>query len=305
MKYIIICGPTCSGKTGLGVELALRFNGEIISADSRQIYEETSIGTAKPRPAECRGVKYHLIDFLNLDQRFSAHQFAVMAADLIKEICERRKAPFVVGGTGLYLEALTKGLFDSPEPDYEYRRQLEELARNKGTKNLHKLLAEVDHISAARIKTNDRVRLIRALEIFKLTGKPLSALRDIRQPSLPARPLWIGLAPNRAKLYEKISDRVDKMIENGLEEEVLGLKSLQDKLRRRKLVGYADMVEFLFDKKLTRSQAIEKFKQRHRNYAKRQLTWFRKVSEIHWFDPDDRQFSANVVKQCADYLKKA
>jgi tRNA dimethylallyltransferase len=305
MKYIIICGPTCSGKTSLGVDLALRFNGEIISADSRQIYMEVSIGTAKPRPVECRGINYHLIDFLDLDQQFSAHQFAVRAAELVKQITAEGKVPFVVGGTGLYIEALTKGLFDSPEPNHEYRRQLEEMAGNKGTENLHKMLAELDPVSAARIKPNDQARLIRALEIFKLTGQPISALRDIRKPILKARPLWIGLTPIRRVLYEKINDRVDKMIEEGLEQEILGLINRRGQIQQRKLIGYAEMAEYLFDNKVTKSEAIDKFKQRHRNYAKRQLTWFKKVPDIAWFDPNDEQFPENVVKICDDYLKNA
>jgi len=305
MKYIIICGPTGSGKTELAVELARHYRGEIISADSRQIYKEVNIGTAKPRPEECRGVAYHLIDFLDLARRFSAHQFAVMAADLISEIDAKGKVPFVVGGTGLYLEALTEGLFDSPEPDYAYRRHLEELAGNKGTEYLHKLLAQIDPISAARIKPNDQARLIRSLEVCKLTGQPLSAIRGRRRPAVAAKPLWIGLLPARKKLYEKINARVDKMINEGLEQEVLSLNNRQAELRQRKLVGYTEMIEYLLDKKLSRSEAIEKFKQHHRNYAKRQITWFRKVAEICWFDPEDRKFHSDVNKRCDEYLKKA
>jgi tRNA dimethylallyltransferase len=156
MKYIIVCGPTCSGKTSLGVKLALRFNGEIIGADSRQIYKHADIGTAKPESRELRGIKYHLIDFLELHEDFSAYKFAELAKTLLVQIFEQRKTPIVVGGTGLYLKALTEGLFKSPEPDIAYRRELENIGRKSGSGKLHEMLSEIDPEAAGRPGSADQ-----------------------------------------------------------------------------------------------------------------------------------------------------
>jgi len=305
MKYIIICGPTCSGKTALGVKLAVRFDGEIIGADSRQIYRYINIGTAKPAPDEYRDIKYHLIDFLELNADFSAYRFADLASDLINDIIEKGKVPIVVGGTGLYLKALTEGLFKSPEPSYRYRKELERICEKQGPVALHKKLAEVDPAAASKINPLDKVRLVRALEVYRLTGKPISELQQKGKYKKTGRPLWLGLAPPRKKLYENIDKRVDKMIVEGFEEEVLDLKPYIEVLRRKKVVGYTDMIEYLFDKEITKQQAIEKVKQHQRNYAKRQMTWFRNVPGVIWFDPLEEDFLDKVYQICDEYLKSA
>ena len=305
MKYIIVCGPTCSGKTSLGVDLALYYNGEIINADSRQIYKHTTIGTAKPKPEDCRGIKHHLIDFLELYENFSAYKFAIMANKLLNYIKDIGKLPIVVGGTGLYLKALTEGLFKSPEPDEMYRRELEMISRKSGPETLHMMLSEIDPEAAESIKPKDEVRLIRALEIYKLTGKPISKLKRTGEYITTGESLWLGLSPPRKTLYQRINGRVDDMIDMGFEQEVISLKPYLDIVRKKKMVGYIDMIDYLFDKKINRQQAIDKVKQHHRNYAKRQMTWFRKVNKIHWFDPTQPDYLNEIYNNCDNFLKKA
>jgi tRNA dimethylallyltransferase len=305
MKYVIICGPTCSGKTGLGINLARRYNGEIVGADSRQIYRRIDIGTAKPRPEEYEGLNYHLIDFIDLDKDFSAYRFAEFARELIKSILEKGRLPIVVGGTGLYLKALTEGLFEGPKADIEYRRQLEKQASDEGIENLHKQLAKIDQEAALRIKPKDKQRIIRALEIYKLTGSPISLLQKTGKTKGWGKPLWIGLNPPRNMLYDMINQRVEQMLNNGWEQELLDLEPGVDILRKKKVVGYNDLIEFLFDKRITRQEVIERIKQHHRNYAKRQITWFRKIEAIQWFNPLDAGFLGKVNEICDDYLKRA
>lgn len=305
MKYIIVCGPTCSGKTELGIHLALRYNGEIINADSKQIYKQISIGTAKPGIKEQQGVKHRLFDVLDLDEDFSAFKFAELAGGLIKEISDRGKLAIVVGGTGLYLKALTEGIFKSPEPDKKYRNELERIADKEGPYKLHEMLTAIDSEAAARIKPKDKIRLIRALEAFKTTGKPISDLHKTGKYVKIGKPLWIGIAIPRKTLYEKINKRVDKMIESGFEDEVRTLEPYLEAIRKRKMIGYIDMISYLFDKEITKKTAIEKIKQHHRNYAKRQMTWFRKVDIINWLDPQTDDFFRKLFNICDIYLKSS
>lgn len=304
MKYIIVCGPTGSGKTSLGIDLALRYNGEIINADSRQIYKYTNIGTAKPTPDECRGIKHHLIDILELHENFSAYKFASMARDLISDITDRKKLPIIVGGTGLYLKALTEGLFKSPGQDEEYRRELEQICKQDGPEKLHQMLAAIDPVGAEKINPRHSSRLIRAIEIFKLTGKPISEMQKVGDYKKTGEPLWLGLMPKRDILYNRINKRVDDMMDAGFVQEVINLKPFLDFLRKRKMVGYNDMIAYLFDNTIDRQQAVNKIKQRHRNYAKRQITWFRKAKDIHWFDSTNENYADNVYKNCTKYLEK-
>jgi tRNA dimethylallyltransferase len=305
MKYIIVCGPTCSGKTELGIQLALRYNGEIINADSKQIYKQTSIGTAKPGLAEMQGIKHHLFDILDIDDDFSAFKFAELAGQLIEDISKQGKLAIVVGGTGLYLKALTEGIFKSPEPDKEYRAKLEKIAKKEGSNKLHEMLADIDPEAAAKIKPRDKIRLVRALEAYKSTGRPISELQKTGEYRKIGKPLWIGISTDRKSLYEKINKRVDKMIDSGFEREVLALKPYLDTIRKKKMIGYTDMISYLFDKEITRTEAIEKMKQHHRNYAKRQITWFRKIDFINWFDPQSGDYYQNLFSICNNYLKSS
>jgi tRNA dimethylallyltransferase len=305
MKYIIVCGPTCSGKTGLGISLARKYRGEIIGADSRQIYKHINIGTAKPRSDEYSGLKYHLIDFIELDDDFSAYRFAELGRETIKSVWERGNTPIVVGGTGLYLKALTEGLFDGPKADPQFRRNLDTIADQEGIENLHKRLSEIDPEAAVRIKPRDRQRIIRALEIHHLTGKPISIHQKEGKTGVWGRPLWIGLNPPRNLLYENINKRVEQMMNSGWEQELLGLEQWVECLRKKKVVGYNDLIAYLYDKTIGRQEAIERVKQHHRNYAKRQMTWFRKVVEINWYNPIAEGFLSKVNEICDEYLKRA
>jgi len=305
MKYIIVCGPTCSGKTSLGIQLARKLGGEIIGADSRQIYKKVNLGTAKPAPDEYSGLKYHLIDFLDLSENFSAFKYGVMARKLIAEINDNGKIPIVVGGTGLYLKAVTDGFFQSPEPDNNLREELELKCREAGLTALYDELALVDPETAGKLSPNDKVRIIRALEIFRQTGIPISIHRRKGASESWGQPLWIGLNTARPTLYGWINSRVDTMIQKGWEEELRGLLPDYEKIMKKRILGYVDMFNHIVLRKFDRRTAIDLVKQHHRNYAKRQLTWFAKVKQIMWFDPAEQSCRDKVYCLCADYLKRA
>jgi len=224
---------------------------------------------------------------------------------LIENITASGKLPIVVGGTGLYLKALTKGLFKSPQPDYKYRKKLETISSKNGSETLYRMLTEIDPEAAEKIDKQDTTRIIRALEIYKLTGKPISEMQKTGEYIRVGNPLWLGLLPERKILYNRINKRVDDMIDEGFEQEVLQLKPFLDTVRKKKMVGYTDMISYLFDNMITRQEAIDKVKQHHRNYAKRQITWFRKVNGICWFDSSLDGFTEKVINICDRYLKKA
>ncbi len=304
MNFIIVCGPTCTGKTGLGIKLARRYGGEIVNADSRQIYKHTTIGTAKPTPEEMAKVKHHLFDILELNEMFSAYQYARMARELMTELSAKDILPIVVGGTGLYLKALTEGIFKSPQPDPEYRKRLDDIVEKFGIEKLHDMLALVDEETAGRLKPRDTARLYRALEIHHQTGSTITELQRDGEylPSL-GNPLWLGITFNRKELYERINKRVDTMIDMGFEAEVKKLEPYLGFVRKRKMIGYTDMIACMFDNDIPRDEAISKVKQHHRNYAKRQLTWFRKNDRINWFDPTIKDFEKEIYELSDNYLK--
>lgn len=306
MKFIIVCGPTCTGKTGLGIKLAHRYKGEIVNADSRQIYKHTTIGTAKPSVKELSEAKHHLFDFLELGEVFSAYQYAEMARQLMLELEGKDILPIVVGGTGLYLKALTEGIFKSPQPDPEYRKRLDDIVEKFGIEKLHDMLALVDQETARRLTPRDTARLYRALEIHHQTGSTITELqRNGEYLASIGNPLWIGLTFNRKDLYERINIRVDNMLNMGFEEEVKNLEPYLGFMRKRKMIGYTDMIAYLFDNEIPRDEAISRVKQHHRNYAKRQLTWFRKVDRIHWFDPSVKDFEKEIYELSDKYLKSS
>lgn len=304
MKYLIICGPTCSGKTSLGIWLARQLGGEIIGADSRQIYKNVDIGTAKPKPEEYAGLKYHLIDFLDISESFSAYKYGLIARELIISISKSGKIPIVVGGTGLYLKALTEGFFDSPEPDPKIRDELEKEWTRSGSEALYAKLAEIDPAAAKKISPNDKIRIIRALEVFRQTGIPISIQRQKSPNKYWGAPLWIGLNPPRKILYSWIDLRVEKMIADGWEKELYSLLPKYDIIRSKKILGYMDMFDHILSKKENLADVIPLVKQRHRNYAKRQVTWFSKINQIKWFDPSESEFQDKVFQACVDYFKK-
>ena len=274
-KIIAVVGPTASGKTAFAVNLAHQINGEIVSADSRLVYKGFDIGTAKPTLKEREGIPHYMIDIAEPETDYSAGLYLKDAEKIIKDILLRGKVPIIAGGTGLYLNILLMN-YDLPkvEPDYDLREKL------KKTDNLYEILSSLDPQTALEIDPNDRKKLIRAIEIVKLTGKPLSKSRGRKEPEYDVE--WLGLNYPREELYDRINRRVDLMIENGLVEETEKLLEKHGRINNiLYTIGYQEMVSYL-DGILTLDEAVDKLKQNTRRYAKRQLTWFRKNPDIKW-----------------------
>ncbi len=285
-KVIVICGPTASGKTSLSIELAKKINGEIISSDSMQIYKDMSIGTAKPTIEEMQGIPHHLLDFVLPNQRYSVADFKQEATKKIEEILSRNKVPIIVGGTGLYVDALTKNItYPEIQIDIKYREQLEELAQKNGLEDLYKRAVQIDEQAMKTISSRDKKRIMRVLEIYHQTGKTKTQLEaESRLIPPPYQYIIFAIDMNREKLYERINKRVDIMIEQGLIEEVKELKQKYKEFpTAMQGLGYKEVVEYL-EGKITKDQMIEKLKMETRRYAKRQLTWFRKDKEIKWIN---------------------
>lgn len=285
----IIVGPTAVGKTGLALSLAQRLeNIEIISADSRQIYRLMTIGTAKPTSEELSRTPHHFIDIKNPDEHYSAGKFGREARRKIDELVCENKKPFVVGGSGLYIRALVDGFFEKQVSDSRVKARLKQEMGEQGLAALHQRLQAIDPISAERIHPNDGHRIVRALEVFELSEVPLSSFQQEASEVADFEPIFIGLDMERKKLYEVIEQRVDRMIEHGLVAEVEHLKSLgyHSNLNSMQTVGYREVFDY-FDNKFDFDEMIRLIKQRSRNYAKRQLTWFRKDKRITWFNIDE------------------
>ncbi len=300
-KLVVIVGPTAVGKTELSLQLAGSFDGEIISGDSMQVYRGMDIGTAKATPEELASVPHHLIDIIDPDEEYSVAMFQSAATRLITEINQRGHLPFIVGGTGLYIESVTHRFqFAQAEQDHELRERLQRLADTEGVEALHSRLAEIDPITAERLHPNDVKRVIRAIEIYQLTGCKMSDYQHRAQHS-PYDLVMIGLTMEREKLYERINLRVDKMVEEGLVEEVRQLldRGYDPSQTAMQGLGYKELIPYLYGE-ITLEKAINDIRQRTRHFAKRQLSWFRRMSEIQWFDvtdPDDRPQVAETIKQ--------
>lgn len=296
---IIICGPTGIGKTALAVELAQTLGGEIISADSMQIYKYMDIGTAKPTPAEQNQVRHHLIDVVTPDQPFDAARFSSLARDTIKTLHQRHILPFVVGGTGLYIKALVHGLFRIRPADPDLLRQLETKARREGSITLYRQLQLCDPVTAQKIHPNDTFRIIRALEVFISTQKPISEYHARhRFAPMPYRVLAIGLHMPREELYRRIDLRVDLMIEEGLPGEVKKLLKMgyAPDLKSMQSIGYRHMLNFLLNG-LAWEEAVRTMKRDTRRYAKRQLTWFRNNDpDLRWIEKGDHSAALKLIK---------
>ena len=298
-KVVVICGPTASGKTALSIELAKRINGEIVSADSMQIYDEMNIGTAKPDQEEMQGIKHYLIGNIKPTNRYSVSEFKKDAISAIKEIISKGKMPIVVGGTGLYVNSLVYGI-DYPEiqTNLEYRKELEKIVEEKGLQYLFEKAVEIDKEAMKNISPNDKKRILRVLEIYKETGKTKTELeRESRKNGIPYDYKIFAINMPREILYDRINRRVDIMIEKGLIDEVSYLyeKYGESLLTSMQAIGYKEVVEFLKGN-CTKEEMIEKIKMETRRYAKRQLTWFRKIENIQWLDGlNDIQNNVNII----------
>lgn len=286
-KVIVICGPTASGKTSLSIELAKKINGEIVSADSMQIYDEMKIGTAKPDEEEMQGIKHYLIGNVAPTKRYSVSEYKTDAIQAIEEIIQKRKIPIIVGGTGLYVNSLIYGIdYPEIETDLKYRAELEKTAEEKGLGYLYNKALEIDKEAMKNISPNDQKRILRVLEIYKETGKTKTQLEsESRKNGIPYDYKVFALNMPREILYDRINRRVDIMIEKGLIEEVKKLyKKYGEKLTTSMQgIGYKEVVEYL-NGNCTKEEMIEKIKKETRHYAKRQLTWFRKNKETIWLD---------------------
>ena len=288
-KILVIGGPTAVGKTELSIELAKRLNGEIISADSMQIYKYMDIGSAKVSKEEMNGVVHHLIDMVDPSENFSVADYKEQGEKAIKEVISRGKLPIIVGGTGLYINSLTCNMnFTEAEKDEEYRKDLDKLANEHGNNYIHEMLKDIDPISYKEIHANNRKRVIRALEVYKLTGKPFSSYNageDFYKSEYDVH--YYVLTMDREKLYERINLRVDIMMEKGLLEECIKLKEMgyTSSMQSMQGIGYKEILYYLEgDVKL--QEAINMIKQGSRNYAKRQLTWFRRDPRVTFLDKD-------------------
>ena len=286
-KIIIICGPTGIGKTAVAVELAQHFNGQIIGADSMQVYRYMDIGTAKPTEEEQARAAHHLIDIIDPDETFDAARYAGLAREKIFELNEQNITPFVVGGTGLYIKALLYGLFSSDESDPDVRRRLKEEGAVHGIEYLHARLGRLDPETARRLHAHDTYRILRALEVIETTGKPISQHHQEHGfLEKPFRYLKIGLNIDRTILYEGINVRVDAMIAAGFADEVRDLlaRGYTGDLKSMQSIGYRHMLDYI-ESRLSWEECTRTLKRDHRRYAKRQLTWFKADSEIIWKEP--------------------
>lgn len=298
IPLVVVAGPTASGKTGLAVELALRLGGEVVSADSMQIYRHMAVATAKPTPEEMKGVPHHLLDFLEPEESFSVARYVELAGAAIGDIHSRGRLPIVAGGTGLYISSLVDNIMFAPQPqDPALRRQLEQRAKDQGGQALLEELATFDPAAAARLHPNNLGRIIRAIEVYRLTGVPITRQEALsrREPS-PYRLSMLALNfSDRLRLYDRINTRVDGMLAGGLVDEARAMGERILSPTAAQAIGYKELAGYLGgDEPL--EAAVDRIKQETRRYAKRQLTWLRRDSRYHWLFPDIAQGEALVLE---------
>lgn len=290
IDIFILAGPTAVGKTNISISLAKKLQGEIISADSMQIYKKMDIGSAKITEEEMQGIPHHMIDIVDPREDFSVAMFQEKAEELIKDIKDRGNLPMIVGGTGFYINSLIYNYnFANTNRDEDYRHYLEALAEEKGKDFVHNLLKEVDLESYNKLYPNDLKRVIRALEVYKVTGKSISQFAKEEDVfNIPYKVHYYVLNMNRDELYDRINKRVDIMMEKGLIEEVIRLQKegYTSDMQSMKGIGYKEILYYL-EGQISLERAIEMIKQFSRNYAKRQLTWFRKDPRVNWINKDE------------------
>ncbi len=302
---LAVAGPTASGKTSLGVALAKEYDGEVISADSMQIYKGMDIASAKPTEEEKEGITHHLIDFLDRGVTFSAADYVKLAREKIDDVLSRGKLPIIVGGTGLYIDSLLNNVkFSEGGSDEAYRSELYEFAENNGNVALHARLAEIDPEAAASIHPNNLVRVIRALEVYHVTGRTFSELKaESRLEESPYNSLIIGLDyAERQHLYNRINLRVDEMVKNGLIEEARALWQESGMKTAANAIGFKELIPY-FENKMTLDECIDKIKQETRRYAKRQLTWFRKNERIQWIILGEIAKKTEISEKSKKYIE--
>ena len=306
IKIEVILGPTASGKTALGIEMAKRFGGEVVSADSMQIYEGMDISTAKPTIEEMDGIPHHLIGFLPRDRAFSVAEYVDLAGKVIKDISDRGKLPIIVGGTGLYIDSLVENIkFPDITSDEKVRERISNDIETLGVDAVFERLKECDPETAAELHPNNKVRVIRALEVFELTGRKLSDLKaESRLEPSPYDAVMIGLnCRDRQKLYDRINKRVDIMVENGLEAESREVYESSDMKTAANAIGYKELIPY-FKNEADFSECIDKIKQEPRRYAKRQLTWFGKNAKIQWLMLDEFDNKEKIFDYCEKAIAK-
>ncbi|MBQ8435625.1 MAG: tRNA (adenosine(37)-N6)-dimethylallyltransferase MiaA [Oscillospiraceae bacterium] len=306
IKVIVVAGPTASGKTALGVEIAKAYNGEVVSADSMQIYKGMDIATAKPTAEEMCGVPHHLIDFLERDKAFSVADYVELAGEKIRDISSRGKIPVIVGGTGLYISSLIDNIqFPDIKSDPQIRNRIEEQMAEKGCEEVFEQLKQCDPETAAELHPNNTVRVIRALEVFEITGRKLSSFKEeSRLVPSPYDALIFGLNFNdRQKLYDRINQRVDIMIENGLVNEAREVYEAGEMKTAANAIGFKELIPY-FENAAGLDECTEKIKQETRRYAKRQLTWFRKNAKIQWIMLDEFDNKDKILDYCKKNIAK-
>jgi tRNA dimethylallyltransferase len=304
---VVLVGPTASGKTSLALRLAEEFSGEIVSCDSVAVYREMEIGTAKPSREERALIQHHMIDIVWPDEACTAGDYSRQAREALTGITERGNLPIVAGGTGLYLRALIDGLFPAPPQKPGQRDRLRKLAETRSPAYLHRLLMRLDKVAAAAIHVNDVPKVVRAIEVSLAAQQPLTQQWQKGRDALTGyRILRLGLNPPRARLYERITQRAAAMFDRGLVEETERLIARYGKdCRPLTSLGYAEAAAVL-QNELTREQAVTQAQQGHRNYAKRQLTWFRREPNIHWLEGcgGDQEIIDNALHLTAEFLRK-
>jgi tRNA dimethylallyltransferase len=302
-RFPLLLGPTGTGKSELAIALAERLNGEVISADSRAIYKSMNVGTAKPSSEERKRIPHHLIDIRELDEHYDVMEFRRDVLAVIQDSLKRRKLPIVVGGSTLYVAVLTGTFFEGPTADAKVRQRLE----TQPLAELRRRLEHIDPEAAARIHPNDAVRTVRALEVYELTGMTISQARRESRVPFPYSFLKIGLTLTRSELYARLNQRVDQMLERGLLDEARRLKArLKPEMQAYRTIGYEECFAYL-DGKLSYQQAVSLIKQHTRQFAKRQLTWFKSDREIHWIEVTGKtteQVLTEVLQTLRPFIEK-
>lgn len=304
IPVLAIVGPTASGKSSFAVQIAKKFGGEVISADSMQIYKYMNIGTAKVTEEEMCSVPHHLIDVLEPDDDCNVTRFVSLAEKAVEDVFSRGKLPVICGGTGLYIDSLLKGAaFEDNSCDENYRAELRQIVHEKGAEYLHSMLSEVDRLAAENIHYNNVKRVIRALEFYHVTGKSIATQRE-NTVNEKYNSFIIGMQRDRELLYSNIDLRVDIMVRQGLFDEVDNLlkKGYSIKSNSMQAIGYREVIWY-FKGKCTRDEAIRLIKRNSRRYAKRQITWFGANKDIHWVNPDDKEAVNTLMREVEEFKK--